>query len=227
MIEAFFLSLILAAIHYFVLNHIVWALLILLINVLIWMVFFQTFKMITKQYTTLYHMYFLMHSVITNLAIKKHVHESIWEVISQLTVKHPHLENLTGHDGIASLVNFKTIYPYKLFSLFVASLQFYDQQGGEVMELFDNFLRQARISETRIQEEEQFYKRGLIEFTTLWIFNILVLLLSKWALRYVYDSVLNNDAVVLLLSLVFVWLPMSYVYYQKRYQHYSFSKEQQ
>ena len=227
MIEAFLLSLALAIIYYFVLNEIVFTLIILCINVWIWSLFFSTFKLVFKQYRTLYQMYFLMHSVITSLAIKKQVHESIWEVITQLTVKHPHLEQLTGTDGISSLMNFKSIYPYKIFALFIASLQFYDYQGGEVMELFDNFLRQARISETRIQEEEQYFKRGLIEFSTLWIFNILVLLLSKWALRYVYDSVLKNPFVIVLMSLVFLWLPLSFLYYQKRYQHYSFSQEQQ
>lgn len=227
MIEALLVSFVLAGIYWYVLDHFIFTILIFLINLLIWMIFFLKFKLIFKQYSTLYQMYFLMHSVITSLAIKKQVHESIWEVITQLTLKHPHLEQLTGIDGISSLMNFKAIYPYKLFAVFVASIQFFDQQGGEVMELFDNFLRQARISETRIQEEEQYFKRGLIEFSTLWIFNMLVLLLSKWALRYVYASVLNNQVVILLISSVFVWLPLSYLYYQKRYQHYSFSNEQQ
>jgi hypothetical protein len=120
----------------------------------------------------------------------------------------------------------KANYPAKMYDLFVSSIQFYDQQGGDVMSLFDNFLRQSRISETRIQEEEQIYRRGIIEFTTLWLFNLLVLLLAKWALRYMFDQMLSNLLVLLSISAVFIWLPLTFLYYQARYQQFSYMKDQ-
>jgi hypothetical protein len=167
-----------------------------------------------------------MHSVITTLAIKKVVHESVLDVTVALSHRDKSIDESMDSDGLTTLRNLKQKFPSKIYNLFVSSIQFYDLQGGEVMSLFDNFLRQSRISESRIQEEENIYRRGLIEFVTLWIFNFLVLLLSKWALRYMYDHMLTNSVVLLLLTSLFLWIPITFIYFQKRYQRFSYMKDQ-
>jgi len=225
-IESILVSLGITLVHVYTVNDPWISLPVFLVNVVCWHTFFKQYDGIHRHYKWLYQMYFYMHSIITTLAIKKHVHESVLDVTVALSHHDKTIQDVMDSDGLTTLTNLKANYPAKIYDLFVSSIQFYDQQGGDVMSLFDNFLRQSRISETRIQEEEHIYRRGVIEFTTLWLFNLLVLLLAKWALRYMFDQMLSNLLVLLSISAVFIWLPLTFLYYQARYQRFSYMKDQ-
>ncbi len=217
MIEALIVSLIIGAMHFWIFSSLMLALIVTTVNWVIWTYLIHRFKWMKKQVDTQITMYYLIHSVITTLAIKGHLHESVFDVMHRLPGKLRQWEQYISDDGMTTLINLNTLFPYGVYRLCIASLQFYESQGGEVMSLFGSFLQQTRIMETRLKEEQSTFEQAFVQFIILWLFNLAVIILAKFSLQYMFSMMSESLIFVYGLTLVFILFPSTVLLYIQKF----------
>jgi prophage maintenance system killer protein len=92
-----------------------------------------------------------------------------------------------SNDALHGLRNLKQRFTHPLYGLFMNTLEFYEEQGGDVLVLFDSILHQTRIVESRRIEIQSLTKRYFFQWIFLWILNLFILLMSKVVLMDLFD----------------------------------------
>jgi hypothetical protein len=164
-------------------------------------------------------MYYFIQSFLTTLAVKKTVHEAYVDVYQRYQMSQQiWLKTYTSNDPLLALDNLKQRFHHPLYQLFYSTLHFYEQQGGEVMALFDSLFRQLRLVESRRLEVQLFQRRYFSQWIILWLLNGLVLIMSKIVLLDLFIAMMESPFFVLMLSSVYIYLPLSFYGWIQAYQ---------
>jgi hypothetical protein len=204
-------SLVLGGIHYWMfLDPLYASLVTLLTGIGLWMGIREWLKNKKRQVME-GEMYYFLQSFLTTLAIKKTVHETYVDVYQRYQLSHQRwIQTYTSNDPLFALDNLKQRFQHPLYQIFYTTIQFYEQQGGEVMILFDSLFRQMRLVESRRLEIQLLHRRYFAQWVGLWILNGLVLVMSKIVLLDLFTEMLINPIFVWMLSTVYLYVPLSF-----------------
>jgi hypothetical protein len=97
-------------------------------------------------------------------------------------------------------------------------LEFYEQQGGDVLMLFDSILQQTRIVESRRIEIQSLTKRYLFQWVFLWTLNLFILLMSKFVLMDLFDVMKTNSIFITSITIIILYLPLSHVWWLQQWK---------
>ena len=218
---ACFGSLVLGGIHYWMfLNPVYASLVTLLTGMGLWVGIRQWLKN-QQQQKMEGEMYYFLQSFLTTLAIKKTVHETYVDVYQRYQLSHQRwMQTYTSNDPLFALDNLKQRFHHPLYQIFYATIQFYEQQGGEVMMLFDSLFRHMRLVESRRLEIQLLHRRYFAQWVGLWILNGLVLVMSKIVLMDLFTTMMMNRIFVFMLSTVYLYVPFSFYQWMQASQSY-------
>jgi hypothetical protein len=156
-------------------------------------------------------MYYFMQMFLTTLAIKKTIHESFLDVYQRYQIaKQTWLVAYGSNDPLIVLENLQQRFHHPLYALFVATLQFYETQGGDVLTLFESLLTQLRLVETRRMESQQLKKRYFSQWIILWLLNLFVLIMAKSVLMDLFTTMRTSFVFMMMLTAVLIYVPISF-----------------
>jgi len=156
-------------------------------------------------------MYYWMQTFLTTLSIKKTITETFVDVFQKYQLKNEKwIVAYASNDALNAMKNLGKRFTHPIYHLFLHTLAFYEQQGGDVFILFDSILQQTRQVEARRLEMTQLRKRYFFQWIFLWILNFMILIMSKIVLMDLFLSMQINILFVVLLSVIFVYFPLSH-----------------
>jgi hypothetical protein len=165
-------------------------------------------------------MYFWMQTFLTTLSIKKTILETFVHVVQQYQLKKEKwIIPFMSNDAIHALRNLKQRFTHPLYGLFLTTLEFYEEQGGDVLMLFDSILQQTRMVESRRIEIQSLTKRYFFQWVFLWTLNLFILLMSKFVLRDLFDVMKTNLIFITLITLIILYFPLSHLWWLQLWKH--------
>ncbi len=155
-------------------------------------------------------MYYWLQNFITTLSIKKTITESFVDLSQRYQLQQTHwLKSYTSNDAMQTMMNLKQRFRHPIYEIFTSTLSFYEQQGGDVMTLFESILYQTRLMETRRLEVNRYTKRYFFQWMFLWMLNILILILSKFTLADLYGLMRETFIFQFLIIIILLYIPTS------------------
>lgn len=165
-------------------------------------------------------MYYWMQTLITTLSIKKTITETFVNVVQQYQLKNERwIDSFMSNDSLHALKNLTQRFSHPLYELFVTTLSFYEQQGGDVLVLFDSILQQTRLVESRRIEVQSLTKRYFFQWIFLWVLNLFILLMSKVVLIDLFDVMKTNMIFITSITFVLLYFPLSHGWWLQQWQH--------
>ena len=155
-------------------------------------------------------MYYWLQNFITTLSIKKTITETFVDLSQRYQLKETNwLKSYTSNEVMQTMINLKQRFHHPIYEIFTSTLGFYEQQGGDVMTLFDSILFQTRLMETRRIEVYRYTKRYFFQWLFLWMLNLLILVLSKLILMDLFAMMKNTLIFQVLIVVILVLIPIS------------------
>ncbi len=155
-------------------------------------------------------MYYWLQNFITTLSIKKTITETFVDLSQRYQLQSAvWLKAYTSNEVMQTMVNLKQRFHHPIYEIFTSTLSFYEQQGGDVMTLFESIMFQSRLMETRRIEVYRFSKRYLLQWLFLWILNLIILVVSKLSLADLYFIMKDTLIFQILILLILALIPIS------------------
>jgi hypothetical protein len=165
-------------------------------------------------------MYYWMQTLLTTLSIKKTITETFVNVVQQYQLKKEHwIDPYMSNGSLHALRNLKQRFTHPLYGLFITTLEFYEEQGGDVLILFDSILQQTRMVESRRIEIQTLTKRYFFQWVFLWILNLFILFMSKFVLMDLFDVMKTNFIFITIITSVLLYFPFSHLWWLQQWQH--------
>jgi hypothetical protein len=222
MTTALFLASMIAIIHYVLLFNPLFSWIMFILQISLWIPIIAK-QSRWKKITLRFHQgYYFMHTFVMTLTIKKIIHESLFDVYSRLQESEKKsLEPYLSQQATMTLENLKMYYPFPLYRLFYQLTLFYNIQGGDVITVFDGFLSQARTFEMRILQEQTLVQKHQQQGIILWLLNLVILVLSRFSLQYLYTVMVTSLLFQSLISLILLCIPLTWWLWSHQYQRHA------
>lgn len=137
--------------------------------------------------------YRFINNFIISLNVKKTVSASFETLLNQMddeyVAEYNDLDHLNDSEKLEYL---KKFYPFDIYSLFVGVIALYEEQGGNILSLSSLVMDKSRNIEEYIQNSYSLGIRKVVEFITLWIFSIVILLVLRLVLKDFYQLIVNK-----------------------------------
>ena len=209
----------LAFIHYWLLGVPILSLAMVVVQLLLWMMGMNLWYQQSQRDVIDSQMYFWMQTLLTTLSIKKTITEAFVDVVQRYQLKQELWINpFMSNDALHALKNLNQRFTHPLYGLFVTTLEFYEQQGGDVLQLFDSILQQTRIVESRRIEIHQLTKKYFFQWVFLWILNLFILVMAKVVLMDLFDVMKTNPTFIASLSMVILYFPISHWWWLQQWR---------
>lgn len=101
------------------------------------------------------------------------------------------------YNGIVSLndtekLNYlKRYYKFDVFNLFLSIVKIFLEQGGDIFDLSRYLSNELRRSEDYLIKAESITRRKVVDFSLLWLFTLVILVVLKFALTQFYSLIAN------------------------------------
>lgn len=155
--------------------------------------------------------YSFINSFIISLGVKGSLLSAFES--SKLTMDQDYLEIVNGLSNLKEeerLDYLKKYYDFDIYYLFLSMIKIWVEQGGDIFRLSYYLVEESRREEDTLIKCESITKRRIIEFSVLWIFTLLILILLRFTLNSFYSLITNyllfQVAIVALFCLVIVSL---------------------
>jgi hypothetical protein len=165
------------------------------------------YSKIKKKY---YSCYKFINNFIISLNIKKTISSAFTSVNSSMDEdyikEYNDLEHMTDNEKLEYLNNF---YPFHIYSLFVGVVNLYEEQGGNILSLASLVLDKSRIINEYIQSSYSKGIRKIVEFFTLWIFSIVILLVLRLVLKDFYSLLASKVFFQIMIACLMVFIAIT------------------
>lgn len=183
---------------------------IFIVSFFLWMAIIQGWKKEWDINRLDEEMYYWVQNFITTLSIKKTITEAYVDLSQRYQLqKVTWLKSFSSNDVMQTMMNLKQRFHHPMYDLFCSTLNFYDEQGGEVMTLFESVLFQTRLMESRRLEMVRYTKRYFFQWMFLWALNVIILILSKWSLPDLYGLMKDTIIFQMMMILILLGIPLT------------------
>lgn len=163
--------------------------------------FVKYFSLIERVHTS----YHFINSFVISLSVKDSLEDAYQSGIrinnKALNEQTAELEDMTVVDRVRFLRDYFELSIYKMF---LNVLDIYQDQGGNILNMSDNLLKECTRSEKTLSDTLNIGYRHLTEFIILWLMSFAILLFMKFSIKDFYIKMLTNPVVVPLIFVFFV-----------------------
>lgn len=204
------IGLITSGLHYYLLQDPYLSLFVLFVQWMIYWSIFHTWKTHQTRNETFHTMYYFLHQMIMSLSLKGNLYEAYVDTKNQLkgSIQKQILERETPHI-LMTLEQLTELFPFTIYQIGLKTFQFYDEKGGDVLSLFDGFLKQLRLEEVRLLDKKQLFDKYSIQFFILWGLNVGIILFARFVLNALFLQMASGLFFQLVLTGFFLYIPMS------------------
>ena len=98
----------------------------------------------------------------------------------------------------------RTYFKLALYKMFLNILEIYQEQGGNILTMSENVLRESTRLEKTVTESSSIGIKHIVEFILLWGMSFGVLLFMKFGLTDFYQKMLSDPIFVPLIFIYFL-----------------------
>jgi hypothetical protein len=206
----FAVGLITSGLHFFLLQELYLSFLVLLVQWMIYWWILHAWKIHQTRNETFHTMYYFLHQMIMSLSLKGNLYEAYVDTKNQLkgSFQKQLLERETPHI-LMTLEQLTELFPFTIYRIGLKTFHFYDEKGGDVLSLFDAFLKQLRLEEVRLLDKKQLFDKYSIQFFILWGLNIGIILFARFVLNTLFLQMASGMLFQLTLTGFFLYIPLS------------------
>ena len=190
-----FISLVLGALCYFSTLIYIYGIAIFLLSII------DYFILIRKRFTNYTALidrvhigYYFINSFIITLSVKDSLEDAYQNAIrfsnSQFKAEVDQLNELTPTERVKYLADF---FNLSIYTMFLNVLNLYQDQGGNILSMADNLLRECTRSEKTLNETLSIGYKHLVEFLILWAMSFAILLFMRFSIKDFYLTMLKNQ----------------------------------
>ena len=201
-----FLGIFLGFLCYFSTNNIIYSAVILVIFVADYFLLMRKkvihyFDLIERVHTS----YHFINSFVITLSVKESLEDAYENGIrinnARLNAETKELTEMAVIDRIKYL---KDYFKLSIYKMFLNVLDLYQDQGGNILSMADNLLRECTRTEKTLSDTLSIGYKHLTEFIILWLMSFAILLFMKFSISEFYLMMLNNQFVVPLIFVYFL-----------------------
>ena len=200
------LGILLGFLCYLSTNSIIFSLAVLVIFTLDY--FFLMRKRFTKYFDLIERIhtsYHFINSFIISLSVKDSLEDAYQNGIRIKNVKLAELSNeLSSFSVVDRVKSLRDYFQLAIYRMFLNVLDLYQDQGGNILNMADNLLRECTRTEKTLTETLSIGYKHLTEFIILWLMAFGILLFIKFSIKDFYASMLANPIIVPLIFLFFI-----------------------
>lgn len=200
------ISLIMGLLCFISTNKIVFCILLIIFYVLDYFFilrkkFDNYFSLIERVHTS----YYFINSFIITLSVKESFEEAYQNGIRlnnpKLKAQTDELGKLNIYDRVKYLRQYFNLAIYKMF---LNILDLYQDQGGNILNMSDNLIRECTRTEKMLSETKSIGYKHLKEFIFLWILSFGILLFMRFSIKDFYSIMLKNPIISPLIFMFFI-----------------------
>lgn len=187
-------------------NNIIFSVLVLILFVLDYFFlmrkkFNHYFDLIDRIHTS----YHFINSFVITLSVKDSLEDAYQNGIrinnAKLNAETAELVELSVVERVKYL---KDYFQLSIYKMFLNVLDLYQDQGGNILNMADNLLRECTRTEKSLSETLSIGYKHLTEFVILWLMSFGILLFMKFSIKDFYTTMLSNPIIVPLIFLFFL-----------------------
>lgn len=99
------------------------------------------------------------------------------------------MKNIDDLKEVEKLIYLKRYFKFNLYNVFLDIILIWAEQGGDILSMTSMLVNQARESEEYISFSESQNKRKLVEFISLWLIAIVVVIILRFSLADFYEEI--------------------------------------
>ena len=116
------------------------------------------------------------------------------------------IDGLTNLNEMERIDYLKRYYEFDIYYLFLSVVEIFVEQGGDILTLSYYLIEESRRNEDYLIKCENISRRKIVEFSLLWIFTLLIIIILRFSLNTFYHQITNlllfQFAIVLLFMLL-------------------------
>ena len=189
------LGIFLGILCYCSINNIIFSVAILVIFVADYFIFMRKkfihyFSLIERVHTS----YHFINSFIISLSVKDSLEDAYQSGIrinnSRLNDETNALTEMPVIERVKYLADYFNLSIYKMF---LNVLDLYQDQGGNILNMADNLLRECTRTEKTLSDTRSIGYKHLTEFLILWLMSFVILLFMRFSIQDFYLMMLKNQ----------------------------------
>lgn len=165
-------------------------------------------KKIAKYYLTknkVHSCYFFVNSFIITMSVKESYEDAFNSGVRIEDEKlHVYVSELGEMSPYEKVKYLKTYFNLAIYKMFLNLLEIYNDQGGNILSMTDNLIKEITRVEKTLAETVSIGYRHLVEFILLWALSFGVLLFMRFGVSEFYQMMLKNVIFVPLLLMFFI-----------------------
>ena len=200
------ISLFVAIASFLTSNNFIIAVSLLLIYILYY--FLIARKKLDKYYSKIdriHTCYHFINSFLVTLSVKESFDEAYQSAIridnKNLNDQSENMNNLNIYDRVNCLRSYFNLAIYKMF---LNILDLYQDQGGNVLTMSGNLIRECTRTEKTLSETLSIGKKHIVEFITLWIMSFSIILFMRFAITDFYVLMLKEPLFIIMLFIFYL-----------------------
>ena len=200
------LSIFLGILCYFSINNIIYSVVILVLFVADYFIFMRKkfihyFSLIERVHTS----YHFINSFVISLSVKDSLEEAYQ---SGIRINNSRLNDetnaLTEMPVIDRVKYLKDYFNLSIYKMFLNVLDLYQDQGGNILNMADNLLRECTRTEKTLSDTRSIGYKHLKEFIILWLMSFAILLFMRFSIQDFYLMMLKNQIIRPMIFIFFV-----------------------
>ena len=200
------LGIFLGILCYFSINNIIFSVVILAIFVADYFIlmrkkFIHYFSLIERVHTS----YHFINSFVISLSVKDSLEDAYQSGIrlnnSRLNDETNALTEMPVIERVKYLSDYFNLSIYKMF---LNVLDLYQDQGGNILNMADNLLRECTRTEKTLSDTRSIGYKHLPEFVILWLMSFAILLFMRFSIQDFYLMMLKNQFIAPMIFMFFL-----------------------
>lgn len=200
------LGIFLGILCYFSIINIIFSMVIFVIFVADYFIFMRKkfihyFSLIERVHTS----YHFINSFVISLSVKDSLEDAYQNGIrinnARLNAETKELNEMPAIERVRYLYGYFNLSIYKVF---LNVLDLYQDQGGNILNMADNLLRECTRTEKTLNETLSIGYKHLTEFLILWLMSFAILLFMRFSIKEFYLMMLKNALVAPLIFIFFI-----------------------
>lgn len=159
------------------------------------------FSLIDRVHTS----YHFINSFVITLSVKESLEDAYIAATRIGNKKFNELIKGIEDNTVVDKINYlKGYFKLSIYKMFLNVFKLYEDQGGNILTMSDNLLRECTRTEKTLTETIQIGYKHLIEFIILWVMSFGILLFMRFSIKDFYNQMLQNAIVSPMIFFFFI-----------------------
>jgi len=163
---------------------------------------FKHYLSVIERVHTSYH---FINSFVITLSVKNSLEDAYQNGIrinnARLNSETNALTEMTVIERVKYLQDY---FSLSIYMMFLNVLDLYQDQGGNILSMADNLLRECTRTEKTLTDALSIGNKHLKEFIILWLMSMGILLFMRFSLKDFYGTMLKNNLIGILIFMFFI-----------------------